>query len=243
MRWLALLLGGCAAMTATRFDGHLDARPAPGAVPFTQMASGPGRHPLRLGEGRDGFLYVPSTWQPGVPSALVVLLHGAAGSGDRILTRFAPLADELGLLILAPDSRERTWDGPLGDLGPDIVFLDRALGYVFERYLVDRKRIALAGFSDGASEALTVGLINGVLFTHVMAFSPGAVVTPTRTGWPRIFVSHGTADEVLPIEQTGRPIATRLRAVGYDLIYREFNGGHLVPESVMRGAFDWLMEK
>jgi len=35
------------------------------------------------------------------------------------------------------------------------------------------------GFSDGASYALSVGITNGDLFTHVIAFSPG-FVAPAR---------------------------------------------------------------
>jgi phospholipase/carboxylesterase len=244
MRALAVLLfSGCATMSATRFDGHLEARPYPDGVPPPRLAPGPGRHALRLAEGRDGILYVPSGWTPRSVAPLLVLLHGSGGSGERILTHLAPLADEIGLLVLAPDSRSHTWDGPLGDLGADVSFLDRALGFVFERYALDHKRIALGGFSDGASEALTLGLTNGVLFTHVIAFSPGAASSPSRVGWPRVFVSHGTADEVLPIDQTSRPIAARLRANGYDVTYRELNVGHVVPEELMRLALRWLIEK
>jgi predicted esterase len=33
--------------------------------------------------------------------------------------------------------------------------------------------LAVSGFSDGASYALSIGPANGDLFTHVMAFSPG----------------------------------------------------------------------
>jgi phospholipase/carboxylesterase len=245
MRALAVLLfAGCATMSTARFDGHLQARPYPEGIPPPRMAPGPGRPPHHLTEGRDGIRYVPAGWTRRTKaSPLLVLLHGAGGSAARILTHFEPIADELGLLVLAPDSRGRTWDGPLGDLGPDVAFLDRALGFVFERFPLDLKHIALSGFSDGASEALTLGLTNGVLFTHVIAFSPGSASPPGRAGWPRVFVAHGTADEVLPIDETGRPIAARLRAAGYDLSYREFQAGHVVPEELMREALRWFLEK
>ncbi len=57
----------------------------------------------------------------------------------------------------------------------------------------------MEGFSDGASYALSIGLTNGDLFTHVVAFSPGFASPVTYTGKPPVFVSHGTHDEVLPI--------------------------------------------
>jgi phospholipase/carboxylesterase len=64
---------------------------------------------------------------------------------------------------------------------------------------VDAGRLAVEGFSDGASYALSIGLTNGDLLTHVVAFSPGFASPVAYTGKPPVFVSHGTHDEVLPI--------------------------------------------
>ena len=47
------------------------------------------------------------------------------------------------------------------------------------------------------SYALSLGLANGDLFTHVIAFSPGFITPAPPSGRPPIFVSHGTADQVL----------------------------------------------
>lgn len=60
-------------------------------------------------------------------------------------------------ILLAPDSRGRTWDFILGDYGPDVRFIDRALDHVFKRYNVHPGHIGIAGFSDGASYALSLG--------------------------------------------------------------------------------------
>lgn len=46
---------------------------------------------------------------------------------------------------------------------------------VLSNYAVDTTRLGVGGFSDGASYALSLGLTNGDLFTHVIAFSPGAL--------------------------------------------------------------------
>ena len=56
---------------------------------------------------------------------------------------------------------------------------------------VDPARLVIGGFSDGASYALSLGLINGQLFRKVAAFSPGFVVTGEPEGKPRVFISHG----------------------------------------------------
>jgi predicted esterase len=55
-----------------------------------------------------------------------------------------------------------------------------------------------------------------------------------------VFVSHGTVDDVLPIDRTSREIVPALRADGYDVTYREFDGDHGVPPEVAREAVDWL---
>ena len=148
------------------------------------MPTATGAQPIGLDSGRDGVIYLP----PGLtgPAPLFVLLHGATGSAAGITGRteaFA-LADELKMVILAPDSRERTWDAIRGKFGPDVAFLDKALAKVFETVPIDRKRVAVGGFSDGASYAISLGLQNGDLFTHVAAFSPGFFVGNQRRGRP-----------------------------------------------------------
>jgi predicted esterase len=172
---------------------------------------------------------------------LVLSLHGATGSGRRGLRRLQPMADAAGLIVLAPDSRGRTWDVVMtGAFGPDPEFVDRALELVFARYAVDPTRVVAEGFSDGASYALSLGLLNGDLFTHVIAFSPGFMTEGSRRGKPRLFVSHGVHDEVLPIERCGRRIVRELRGDDYEVRYTEFDGGHAVPTEVARAALDWL---
>jgi predicted esterase len=199
-----------------------------------------GEHGLGLGSDRDGLLYVPQGNVAGSAMPLVVLLHGAGGNGFSARTRF-PLADELGFVILAPDSRdERTWDELLGAFGPDQEFIAAALQSTLTRCAIDRRRVALAGVSDGASYALSLGIGNGDIFSHLIAFSPAFVLPRQVLGKPRIFISHGTKDQVMPIETTGRDVVRRLKALRYDVTYREFDGGHTVPEPIAREAFEWF---
>jgi predicted esterase len=107
---------------------------------------------------------------------------------------------------------------------------------------VDPARVIAAGFSDGATYALSLGLANGALFQRVMAFSPGFATLEEPEGSPRIFISHGRRDPVLPVEACSRRIVRALREVGYDVTYREFDGAHTVPEEVARDAALWLFE-
>ena len=73
---------------------------------------------------------------------------------------------------------------------------------MFARFTVGT--VTVCGFSDGASYALSIGLANGDLFGHVLAWSPGFVAPPEFVGRPRVFVSHGTDDRVLPIDRCSR---------------------------------------
>jgi phospholipase/carboxylesterase len=212
-------------------DGRLQARPA------EQVGQGPlGLQPLGLGVERDGLLYVPPTYQPNSPASLVLMLHGAGSNARNGLAPLLPLADDAGLILLAPDSRRSTWDVLIDGYGPDVEFIDRALSQTFSRYAVDPAHIAAEGFSDGASYALSIGITNGDLFTHVMGFSPGFVAPTGQPDSPRLFISHGIRDEVLPIDACSRRIVPLLERAGYDVIYREFDGGHTVPPEIAREA-------
>jgi phospholipase/carboxylesterase len=149
-------------------------------------------------------------------------------------------ADEAGVAVLAPNSRDRTWDAIRGRFASDVVFVNRALERVFDTVAVDAARIAIGGFSDGATYALSLGLINGDLFSRVVAFSPGFVVEGARNGTPQFFISHGTADQILPIDRCSRRIVRELRERKYEVMFREFDGGHEMPVDVARDALRWV---
>jgi len=216
---------------------RLRARPQVGP----RRAAVPGVHPLGSGGGRDGFLSVPPGYRSDVPAPLLVLLHGAGASAACLLPGYQHQADDAGVLVLAPDSRGTTWDVIQSGYGPDIAFLDAALERVFAAWAVQSDRIAIGGFSDGASCALSLGLANGDLFADILAFSPGFAAPTNHQGRPRIFISHGTADTVLPIDRCGRALRTRLARAGYEVLYREFDGGHRVPAAIVDEAFRWWL--
>ncbi|HEX8774052.1 MAG TPA: hypothetical protein VF735_10615 [Pyrinomonadaceae bacterium] len=194
-------------------------------------------------DGTDaGLLYVPAGYSPARPAPLTLMLHGAGGIARHGISWLEPFADEAGLLLLATDSRHATWDVIVKDYGPDIACIDRALEQTFERYAVEPSRIAVGGFSDGASYALSVGLTNGDLFTHVIAFSPGFIASAQQRGCPRLFISHGKLDQVLPINMCSRRIVPQVERMGHDVRYREFDGPHTVPPEVAREAVDWFVK-
>jgi phospholipase/carboxylesterase len=241
----AVLVAGC---SAARGDGERGV-PAAGGHAQGRLTARPGVETTRScppGITRIG----PRTGRPtlfDVPRGaasrrlpLVVSLHGAGGGAENGLGLLRPLADDLGFAVLAPASTGPTWDVVLGGFGADVARIDRALRRVFRRCSVDPDRIAVAGFSDGASYALSLGLANGDLFPRVVACSPGFVMNAPPQGRPRVFVSHGTADQILPIDQCSRVIVPRLRTMKYDVTYREFEGRHEMPADVLAEALRWM---
>jgi len=203
-----------------------------------------GIHPLEIDAERDGLFYIPRTYQHTRPVPLAVMLHGAGGNAEQALQLLQPYSELHNMILIAPVSRENTWDIISNEhFGRDVFYINEALHKLFESYAIDIHHCAIGGFSDGASYALSLGLLNGDLFTHIIAFSPGFYYAPHPTGKPNIFISHGTQDNVLPVESCSRRIVSRLEADGYEFIYNEFTGMHTVPEEVSSDAVSWFCDK
>jgi phospholipase/carboxylesterase len=220
--------------------GRLSSRPSAGRQAADEPPGG-GSHELPLSDAGRAWLRVPAA---GVsePPVLLLTLHGAGGTAAGMLTMVAAAADRHGLLVLAPQSTRRTWDMIVDDYGPDVRLLDAALAHVFALYRVGVGNLAISGFSDGASYAVSLGIANGDLFEHVIAWSPGFAAPRVQQGRPRFFVSHGTGDAVLPIARCSRPLVASLRSAGYDVEYLEFDGPHVVPPEVVEESARWLVD-
>jgi predicted esterase len=227
----------CGGTTLDRFGSgtsRLTARPhAP------SRTIDPGTHELAGAIDSECTLFVPENYRADEPAGLFVVLHGA-GNSRNYMGQFFPPAGEYGLVILVPKSAGRTWDMVMGGFGRDVPAIDRALSHTFDHCNIDPARIALGGFSDGGSYALSLGLDNGDLFTHLIAFSAGFISPQERTGRPGIYMFHGTRDTILPIASTSRRIIQQLRGWEYDVTYEEFDGPHTVRIEDVRAAFDWL---
>lgn len=140
-------------------------------------------------------------------------------------------------MILAPGADGNTWD--VG--GGDTAFLGRALERAVARCPIDPRRVAVGGFSEGATLALTLGHANGDLFRAIVALSPGGVLPENWVGKPRVFVAHGRLDDVLPLERTSGRIVPALRDAGYRVTFRTFDDGHRAPLAISTAAVRWLV--
>jgi phospholipase/carboxylesterase len=215
-------------------DGRLTARPRDGV-----KTSNTGRITLGLDHERDAILDLPKN-EIASSLPLFVMLHGATQNADDMFWYLGTTAADAGVVVLAPNARDTTWDAMGGSFGEDVDFLNRALQRVFDTVAIDPARIAIGGFSDGATYGLSLGLINGDLFRSVVAFSPGFVIDGMPHGKPRVFIAHGTRDHILPIDRCGRRVAAGLISRGYDVTFREFDGDHEIPADVARDGMTWL---
>jgi phospholipase/carboxylesterase len=230
------LEAGCSGVSGLGFpnDGRLSARPRTNV-----KTSVTGQIKLGLDSERDAVLQIPKS-AASSPLPLLVMLHGATQSAEDMFWYLGSTHEEAGVAVLAPNSRGTTWDAIRNTFADDVGQLNRALERTFEKVAIDPARVALGGFSDGATYAISLGLINGDLFNSVIAFSPGFVISGEEHGKPRFFISHGTRDHILPIDRCGRRIATELKARGFEVNFREFDGDHEIPADVAREGLKFI---
>jgi phospholipase/carboxylesterase len=225
-------------LVGSHADGRLDARP----VSPTVEPPEPGRHDFEI-EGHRVLLYVPrSAVSAERASPFALLLHGASGSAEGGFRMWVPYAEKAGMILLAPQSQHGgAWDVMVGGFGSDVAMIDAELAWVFQRFRIDERHLAIAGFSNGATYSLSLGVTNGDLFTHIVAMSPGFMVPGEPHGQPPVFVSHGLRARVLPIDQASREIVPQLRRAGYRVTFVTFDGGHHLEPSIARRALRWFL--
>ncbi len=218
-------------------DGRLAARPV--SHPRDPLPAGD--HVLDTFNGRDTVLVVPSTLVPDKPAPLMLALHGATQSSEYMLRKLRDAAEAAGSLMIAPSSIDRTWDAIIGlSFTIDCSRIDEALKQAFQHFAVDPHRLAIAGFSDGASYSLSLGVVNGDLFSHIIAFSPGFMIPGPRHGHPPVFISHGRNDPILPFDTCGQRLARELSHDGYQVEFVPFDDGHAVPPEIADRATHWF---
>jgi poly(3-hydroxybutyrate) depolymerase len=219
-----LLLGACVAPLGDLPDGGLEARcwePSASTV-FRQPLVSPtagcslqgqptGVLDLRTSglAPAGGVLVVPPA-DAGTPLPLVLVFHGAGGTGDAIRDLF-PLdaAADGGAIVIYPTARRGSWD--IGERTPDGDLVSNLIRWAASNYCVDPARIYAAGFSAGAVFTLFLGCNVPETFRAVGVVA-GTDVRFNRTccrGTVSAMLIHGTADEAIPYGE-GQTAVTEL---------------------------------
>lgn len=155
-------------------------------------------------------VYIPTDYSDdGDPAAMLVILHGAGGSGAGIesFTGFNALADEHNFIVVYPDGINNAWnDGRTGDprigVVDDVRFLDGVVRFMEQGLNIDPLRVYAAGYSMGGMMSFRVGCELPHRFAAVasVASTMPAYLLDTCSGTPAIpvMVFQGTDDPVIP---------------------------------------------
>jgi phospholipase/carboxylesterase len=198
---------------------------------------------------------------PNTKPPLLILLHGY-GSNEADLFSFASLLNER-FVVLSPRAPRALPQGGFAwfDLGfrPDgslthssaqvlathqhlIAFIQKAIA----TYDADPQRVYLLGFSQGAMMSAMVALTHPTLIAGAVMISgliPDEVkslIAPSeQLKTLRVFVGHGTQDEVVPIAQ-GRAAHTLLNSLGITHEYHEYPIGHHFSDEALDDMLGWL---
>jgi polyhydroxybutyrate depolymerase len=185
----------------------------------------PGRHDLTLTAAGHEWAYsvqVPSA--PG-PLPLVLILHGAGGTGPLYLDKcsWSDQADAAGFVAVAPTGQPvrpqrpangltnpRIWNTDQVRPGvpraqiDDLAFFDALLDDVSRRVKVDANRVYVVGHSNGAGMAFQLGALRSGRFAAVAAYAGYCWMAEPRPRHPRptLFLV-GDADPLTPLDGGG----------------------------------------
>lgn len=200
--------------------------------------------------------YVPASAGPRPP--LLVLLHGAGRTRMRMIEHFETEADKRGIVLLAPTSQGPTWDVIRVAMEPpspgsalaerlghrysgsrDSKRVEAAIGNLAKTVTFDPARTVLAGFSDGATFALAMGMARSQPFSAIIAWSPGIPIETSRPArGRRVLVSHGRQDRTLSFDVDCGEIVPLLQGEGAVVSFMPFDGVHELPEAVKNAFLD-----
>ncbi len=206
-------------------------------------AKGPATGLVHVGAGshHGGFsLYVPEDGPADRVRPVVVALHGGSGNGRDFLWTWLREARSRDLLLVAPTAVEQTW-GPREDEG-----LLSILGWIANRWPVDRRRILLTGLSDGATFSLVYGLAHPGVYRAIAPLcgvlhpANEAIGNLGRARGVPVYLVHGARDFLFPVE-IARAAHETLREAGADVTYREIAElSHAYPRSENVRILDWF---
>jgi phospholipase/carboxylesterase len=91
-----------------------------------------------------------------------------------------------------------------------------------------------------ARHTLSRSDLSTAIYSNAWRLLTRFVIDGGLQGRPSFYISHGTRDQILPIDRCGRRIAAELKSRGYEVTFREFEGRHEIPRDVMLEGLRWL---
>ncbi len=192
--------------TAEATPAEATAEATPNAV-FTEAGTYTVRQPV--GDYRRQYvIHVPEKYfETEAPAPLVMVLHGAGGTGQGIesFSGFDALSDKEGFIVAYPDALNYSWNDGRGDemsVIDDLGYLQHIIDSVDQKANIDRTRVYAAGYSRGGMMAYRLACVFPTEFTAITSVAstfPIYLLPECRNAPPKpIMVIQGTDDPVIP---------------------------------------------
>jgi len=194
----------------------------------------PGARTVNVRSGgleRTARVHVPARVRPARPAPLLLVLHGAGGTGPDFerYTGFSELADREGFVAVYPSAVNRFWTIGAGGGPDDVRFLTELLDRLQGELCVDPARVFVTGLSNGGgmSARLACALGDRIAAAAPVAGAYGDL-PPCEPARPvSVLEMHGDADPVVPYEGDGP--GSESSAVGFAGAWAERNGCRSEP--------------
>lgn len=172
----------------------------------TTLASGTTNQTITSGGLQRTYLVHKPTSLQNNQAPLVIMLHGALGSGKEAESDYNwdEEADKNHFVVAYPDGIKRTWDASSGCCGPpaknhvdDVGFIKQVVSDISSRTPIDPKRVYVSGISNGG--ALTYRLACETdIFAAIGPDSTNMLVDCPHPDPISIIHIHGSADQTFP---------------------------------------------
>jgi len=167
---------------------------------------------ISQGVKRKFILHVPASYDPSLPTSLVISMHGFGDwpAHQMHMSGWNNLADKEGFIAIYPmgtrfPMRWQLYDfkNPAGNPTADIHFISDLIEYLERKYNIDPARIYANGLSNGGgmAQALSCTLSNQIAAVGSVSgayFYPLKACQPTRP--VPVIAFHGTADTIVPYQ-------------------------------------------
>ncbi len=197
--------------------------------------------------GRHGAYFVPEHQsQERLP--VLLLFHATGSDGAAIRDQFVDEARARGFAIVAPDSRvspsgDYTWEVGTdpGEVTPDLTYAQECFDEVVgdHDFRPHEERTLAAGHSGGASSAPYLAT-NDDRFTHFGILHGGMFAGAFGDNLARAWLSTGEDDTARPPAEL-QGYADQLEALGFDVTYELYPGGHGISADERTDLLDWWL--